>query len=92
MNKGEITSIILLDYSDIYEIYFKNFLKEPVNTTQILKQSLSFNSHISSKPDIEYIIKWSMKGINQIKVIIDKNGNLMSHDQLKKYITLQLHS
>ncbi len=71
-------------YSDICEIYIKYFSKEPVNTTQILKQSLWFNSHISSNPDIVYIIKWSMKGINQIKNIIDKNGNLMSHDQLKE--------
>ncbi len=68
----------------MYVMYIKNFLKEPVNTTQILKQSLWFNSNISSKPHIVHIIKWSMKGTNQIKDIIDKNGNLMSHDQLKE--------
>ncbi len=40
---------------------------------QILEQPLWFNSHISSNPDIMYITKWSIKGINQIKDIIDKN-------------------
>ena len=69
-------------YSDIHEVYINNFMKEPLNTLQILKQPLWFNSHISSNPDIMYITKWSMKGINQIKDIIDKNGNFMSQRKI----------
>ncbi len=65
-------------------IYINNFMKEPFNTQQILKQPLWFNSHISSNPDIMYITKWSIKGINQIKDIIDKNGSFLLHEQLKK--------
>ncbi len=49
----------------------------------ILKQPLWLNSHISSNPD-----KWFIKGINQIKDIIDKIGNFMSHEQLKEKYNL----
>ncbi len=59
-------------------------MKEPFNTLPILKQPLWFNSHISSNPDIMYITKWYIKGINQIKYIIDKNGNFLLHEQLKE--------
>ncbi len=73
-------------YSDIHEVYINNFMKKPFNSLQILKQPLWFNSHISSNSDIMYITKWSIKGINQIKDIIDKNGNVLSHEQLtEKY-------
>ncbi len=71
-------------YSDIHDVYINNFMKEPFNTLQILKQPLWFNSHISSNPDIMYITKWYIKRINQIKDIIDKNGNFLSHKQLKE--------
>ncbi len=45
-----------------------------------------FNAYISSNPDITFIGNWSIKGINQIKDIIDKNGIFNTHSQLiQKY-------
>ncbi len=65
-------------YLDTQEVFINNFKNEPFKTLQILKQPLWFNSHISSNPDIMYNTKWSIKGTNQMKDIIDKNGNILS--------------
>ncbi len=73
-------------YSETYNVYIKHLKKNPSNIIQILNQSLWFNAFISSNTDITFIGNWSIKGINQIKDVIDKNAIFMTHSQLiQKY-------
>ncbi len=59
-----------------------HFKQQPINTADTLTQSLWLNQHITSNRKTLYWKTWETLGIKQIKDILNKNNDLLSHQEL----------
>ncbi len=69
-------------YSDIHNLYMKNFKKTPKNLIQILNQSLWLNENLKINNAHLYNKQFIDKGILYIKDILNDNGNFLNHIEL----------
>ncbi len=70
-------------YTDVYNLYIQNFKKQTLTIVETLNQSLWYNSFLNSNTDTLFLMRWSNKGINKIKHILNEHGQFLSHSQLK---------
>ncbi len=63
-----------------------HFKQQPINTADTLTQSLWLNQHITSNRKTLYRKTWENLGITQIKDILNKNNELLFHQEpVNKY-------
>ncbi len=59
-----------------------HFKQQPINIVETLTQSLWLNQHIISNRKTLYWKTWENLGITQIKDILNKDNELLSHQEL----------
>ncbi len=69
-------------YSDIHNLYMKDFKKTPTNLIPILNQSLWLNENLKINNTYLYSKYFIDKGILYIKDSLDNNGNFLNHLEL----------
>ncbi len=78
LNKEKIPKF----YSDIHNLYMKDFKKTPTNLIQILNLSLWLNENLKINNTYLYSKHFIDKVILYIKDILDNNGNFLNHLEL----------
>jgi hypothetical protein len=70
-------------YKDIHSLFMKHFKKDPINTAEILNQSLWLNENIKMNNMYIYHKHWEKQGINRIKDIFNEHGIPLNCGQIK---------
>ncbi len=69
-------------YSNIHNLWMKNFKQTPSNLIQILNQSLRLNENLKISNKYMYNKQFINKGIVYIKDILDDEGDFLTHKEI----------